>query len=233
MRGNSRPGNIYNGVLKPTIGYGIRGVIWYQGESNAGRAYQYRDLFPLMIKSWRDEWGQGDFSFYWVQLADFLAETPEPKESAWAELREAQTMTLSRLPKTGEAVIIDLGEGKDIHPRNKQDVANRLARWALARDYGVKIAYQSPTYKAMEKHGNKVVLRFDHVGGGLASRSTSPSRAGLPSPAATTSSSGPRRRSSAPPRSRSGRTRWRNRSPCATPGPTTRSATSTAPRACR
>ena len=82
MDGNSRPGNIYNGVLKPTIGYGIRGVIWYQGESNAGRAYQYRDLFPLMIKSWRDEWGQGDFSFYWVQLADFLAETPEPKESA-------------------------------------------------------------------------------------------------------------------------------------------------------
>ena len=123
MRGNSRPGNIYNGVLKPTIGYGIRGVIWYQGESNAGRAYQYRDLFPLMIKSWRDEWGQGDFSFYWVQLADFLAESPEPKESAWAELREAQTMTMGRLPKTGEAVIIDIGEGKDIHPRNKQDVA--------------------------------------------------------------------------------------------------------------
>ena len=163
MRGNSRPGNIYNGVLKPTIGYGIRGVIWYQGESNAGRAYQYRDLFPLMIKSWRDEWGQGDFSFYWVQLADFLAETPEPKESAWAELREAQTMTM-KLPKTGEAVIIDLGEGKDIHPRNKQDVANRLARWALARDYGLKIPYQSPTYKSMEKHGNKIVLQFDHVG---------------------------------------------------------------------
>ena len=99
MSGNSRPGNIYNGVLKPTIGYGIRGVIWYQGESNAGRAYQYRDLFPLMIKSWRDEWGQGDFSFYWVQLADFLPETPEPKESGWAELREAQTMTLSSCPR--------------------------------------------------------------------------------------------------------------------------------------
>ena len=86
MRGNSRPANIYNGVLKPTIGYGIRGVIWYQGESNAGKAYQYRDLFPLMIKSWRDEWGQGDFSFYWVQLADFLPESAQPKESAWAEL---------------------------------------------------------------------------------------------------------------------------------------------------
>ena len=79
MSGNSRPGNIYNGVLKPTIGYGIRGVIWYQGESNAGKAYQYRDLFPLMIKSWRDEWGQGDFSFYWVQLADFLPESAEPQ----------------------------------------------------------------------------------------------------------------------------------------------------------
>jgi sialate O-acetylesterase len=154
-------------VLKPTIGFGIRGVIWYQGESNAGRAYQYRDLFPLMIKSWRDEWGQGDFSFYWVQLADFLPETSEPKESAWAELREAQTMTLSRQPATGEAVIIDLGEAQDIHPRNKQDVANRLARLALARDYGKKIAAQSPTYKAMENHGNKVVIRFDHVNGGF------------------------------------------------------------------
>ena len=166
MGGNSRPGNIYNGVLKPTIGYGIRGVIWYQGESNAGRAYQYRDLFPLMIKSWRDEWGQGDFSFYWVQLADFMAETPQPKESAWAELREAQTMTM-KLPKTGEAVIIDIGEGKDIHPKNKQDVANRLVRWALARDYGVKIPFHSPSYKAMEKNGNKIVLQFDNVGHGL------------------------------------------------------------------
>jgi sialate O-acetylesterase len=166
MRGNSRPGNIYNGVLKPTIGYGIRGVIWYQGETNVGRAYQYRDLFPLLIKSWRDEWGQGDFSFYWVQLADFLPEVPEPRESSWAELREAQTMTM-KLPKTGEAVIIDVGDGHDIHPTNKQDVANRLARWALARDYGVKIAAQSPTYEAMEKHGDKIVLKFKEVGRGL------------------------------------------------------------------
>ena len=133
MRGNFRPGNIFNGVLLPTIGYGIKGVIWYQGESNAGRAYQYRDLFPLMIKTWRDLWGQGDFSFYWVQLADFLNEAKEPTESAWAELREAQTMTMSKLPNTGEAVIIDLGEGKDIHPKNKQDVAKRLARWCCAR----------------------------------------------------------------------------------------------------
>lgn len=167
MRGNARPGNIYNGVLKPTIGYGLRGVIWYQGESNAGRAYQYRDLFPLMIKSWRDEWGIGDFPFYWVQLADFMAEKPEPADSAWAELREAQTMTLGRLPNTGEAVIIDVGEGQDIHPRNKLDVGKRLARWALARDYGVAVSYRSPLYKALEKQGDKIVLTFDHVGGGL------------------------------------------------------------------
>jgi sialate O-acetylesterase len=167
MHGNARPGNIYNGVLKPTIGYGIRGVIWYQGETNAGRAYQYRDLFPLMISSWRKEWEIGDFPFYWVQLADFLSERAEPAESAWAELREAQTMTMSKLPNTGEAVIIDLGEDQDIHPRNKQDVAKRLARWALARDYGVDVPYHSPQYKSMEKADGKIVLTFDYAGPGL------------------------------------------------------------------
>lgn len=167
MRGNARPGNIYNGVLKPTIGYGIHGVIWYQGESNASRAYQYRDLFPLMIKSWREEWGIGNFPFYWVQLADFREEKPNPEESDWAELREAQTMTMSKLPNTGEAVIIDLGEAQDIHPRNKQGVANRLARWALAQDYGVIVPYHSPIYQSMEKKDGKIVVKFDHVGSGL------------------------------------------------------------------
>ncbi len=167
MKGNARPANIYNGALKPTIGYGIRGAIWYQGESNAGRAYQYREMFPLMIKSWRDEWGQGDFPFYWVQLADFLAEKPEPGESSWAELREAQTMTMDKLPNTGEAVIIDIGEGRDIHPRNKQDVAKRLSRWALAKVHGMAIPHQSPRYKSMETHDGKVVLTFDHVDQGL------------------------------------------------------------------
>ena len=166
LTGNHRPANIYNGVLKPTIGYTIRGVIWYQGESNASRAYQYRDLFPLMIKSWRDDWGQDDFSFYWVQLADFRNEVAEPGPSTWAELREAQTMTLS-LPNTGQAVIVDLGEASDIHPRNKQDVAKRLARWALAKDYGIDVPYQSPTYKSMEIEGGKAILKFDHVGGKL------------------------------------------------------------------
>jgi sialate O-acetylesterase len=166
MSGNHRPANIYNGVLKSHLGYGIKGAIWYQGESNAGRAYQYRELFPLMISNWRSEWGQGDFPFYWVQLADFMQEKSEPGDSAWAELREAQTMTMDKLPNTGEAVIIDIGEGKDIHPKNKVDVGRRLARWALAKDYGVNIPYQSPRYKSMERDGNKIVLTIDHVDGG-------------------------------------------------------------------
>jgi len=166
LRGNHRPANIYNGVLKSHIGYGIRGAIWYQGESNAGRAYQYRDLFPLMISNWRSEWGQGDFPFYWVQLADFQAEQAEPGESSWAELREAQSMTLNRLPKTGQAVIIDIGEGRDIHPKNKIDVGRRLARLALANDYGIEIASQSPRYQSMEKQGEKIILSFDHLDNG-------------------------------------------------------------------
>ncbi|MCA9181029.1 MAG: sialate O-acetylesterase, partial [Planctomycetales bacterium] len=166
LNGNHRPANIYNGVLKSHLGYGIRGAIWYQGESNAGRAYQYRELFPLMISSWREEWGQGDFPFYWVQLADFMAEKPEPTDSAWAELREAQTMTESKLKHTGEAVIIDIGEGKDIHPKNKVEVGMRLSRLALHDVYGIQIANRSPQYKSMEKVDNKIILAFDHVDGG-------------------------------------------------------------------
>jgi len=167
MKGNARPGNIHSGVLTPSIGYGIKGAIWYQGESNASRAYQYRELFPFMITTWREEWGLGDFPFYWVQLADFKEEKAEPAESDWAELREAQTMTMKALPATGEAVIIDLGEGKDIHPMNKQDVAKRLARWALAETYKLPgITCRSPLYTSMEKDGAKMVLSFDHVAKG-------------------------------------------------------------------
>jgi sialate O-acetylesterase len=161
LTGQHRPANLYCGVLHPILGYGIRGAIWYQGESNAGRAYQYRDLFPLMIQNWRDEWGQGDFPFYWVQLADFMQEREEPVDSGWAELREAQTMTMTRLPNSGEAVIIDLGEASDIHPKNKLDVAKRLARWALARDYGLEIVHRSPQYQSMEVQGNKIVITMD------------------------------------------------------------------------
>jgi sialate O-acetylesterase len=166
LSGNSRPGNIYNGVLSSHIGYGIKGAIWYQGESNASRAYQYRDLFPRMIKNWRDVWGQGDFPFYWVQLADYMAEEKGPGESAWAELREAQTLAMDKVPNSGQAVIIDIGEGKDIHPMNKVDVGRRLARWALAKQYGKDIEHQSPRYKSMEKGDKSIILTFDHIGRG-------------------------------------------------------------------
>ena len=164
LEGQHRPANIYNGVLKPTIGYGIKGAIWYQGEANAGRAYQYRHLFPLMIQHWRDEWGQGDFPFYYVQLADFRDRVSEPQEADWPELREAQTMTMDKLRNTGQAVIIDVGEGRDIHPRDKHTVANRLARWALARDYGIDVAHQSPRYRSMKVNGSKISVDLDHVG---------------------------------------------------------------------
>ncbi len=166
MGGNQRPGNLYNGILKSHLGYGIRGAIWYQGESNAGRAWQYRELFPLMISSWRKEWGQGDFPFYWVQLADFKQESAGPQDSDWAELREAQTMTLDRLENCGQAVIIDVGEGKDIHPKNKVDVGRRLARIALARDYGISVAWQSPRFESLEVAGGKAVLKFRHADAG-------------------------------------------------------------------
>jgi len=157
---------LYNGMIHPLIPYAIRGAIWYQGESNAGRAYQYRTIFPAMIDSWREAWGEGDFPFYWVQLANFYAVKDQLDESAWAELREAQTMTLS-LPNTGQAVIIDIGEAKNIHPTNKQDVGWRLALNALAKTYGRNIIYSSPMYKSMKVQGNKVSLVFDHVGSGL------------------------------------------------------------------
>ena len=168
LTGQHRPANLYNGVLNPIIGYGIKGAIWYQGESNGRRGHAYREVFPLMIQSWRDAWNQGDFSFYWVQLADFMNEVPAPPtEQTWPELREAQTLTLDKLKNVGEAVIIDVGEGRDIHPRNKQIVANRLVRNALHKDYGIEIACKSPRYQSMEIKGNKMIITLGDVGQGL------------------------------------------------------------------
>ncbi|MEM6278065.1 MAG: sialate O-acetylesterase [Verrucomicrobiota bacterium] len=164
--GQHRPGNLWNGVLSPIIGYGIRGTIWYQGENNSARAYQYDDLFGLMITEWRKAWEIGDFPFYWVQLADFRDEVAEPGESTWAELREAQSSVLA-LPNTGQAVIYDIGEGRDIHPRDKQGVAKRLARLALAKDYGVDLPHLSPSFKSMEVQGNEAILTFENVGSAL------------------------------------------------------------------
>lgn len=162
-----RPGNLLNGRVNPIVPFAIRGAIWYQGESNAARAYQYRHMFPLMIRNWREAWGQGDFPFYWVQLADFQAEATGPTESAWAELREAQTLANKELPHTGQAVIIDIGEAADIHPRNKLDVAKRLARHALAQDYGISIVHNSPRYASLSVQDNKATVVFENVGGRL------------------------------------------------------------------
>jgi sialate O-acetylesterase len=158
------PAGLYNAMIAPLMPYMVGGAIWYQGESNAGRAYQYRELFPTMIKSWWNTWGQGDFPFLFVQLANFMEVKDTPGESAWAELREAQTMTLD-MPNTGMAVIIDIGEAKDIHPKNKQDVGKRLALWALANTYGKKVVYSGPLYESMEKKGDKILLHFAHCGG--------------------------------------------------------------------
>ncbi|MBC8063706.1 MAG: 9-O-acetylesterase, partial [Chlorobia bacterium] len=165
------PTNLWNGMIHPLLPFAIKGAIWYQGESNAGRAYQYRSLFPGMIKDWRSAWGRGDFPFYYVQLANFMAKTPEPVESEWAELREAQTMTLN-LRNTGMALAIDIGEAADIHPFNKSAVGERLARWALARDYGqTDIVASGPFYKSHEVASGQIVLSFEFAEMGLASLS--------------------------------------------------------------
>lgn len=170
LNGNARPGNIYNGVLLPTIGYGIKGAIWYQGESNASRAYEYAQLFPLMIQHWREDWKQGDFPFYWVQLADFMAEKSDALQataSSWAELRESQTKTQTAIKNGGQAVIVDLGESNDIHPKNKRDVAERLARIALAKDYGLKLPFRSPEWKSATIEGSKAIVTLDTFGSSL------------------------------------------------------------------
>ncbi len=160
---------LYDGMIAPIIPYGIKGAIWYQGESNAGRAYQYRTLLPTMIKDWRSRWGVGEFPFIIVQLANFQKSAPEPMEDAWAELREAQSMTAQTLPKTGIAVTIDIGDAADIHPKDKQTVGKRLALSAEAMAYGKKIEYSGPAYKSMsmEEGGKAIKLSFDHTKGSL------------------------------------------------------------------
>jgi sialate O-acetylesterase len=165
------PTNLWNGMIHPLIPFAIKGAIWYQGESNAGRAFQYRTLFPTMIKDWRQAWGRGDFPFYFVQLANFMPRKDEPSESEWAELREAQTMTL-RLPKTGMAVAIDVGEAGDIHPRNKMAVGERLARLALSKEYGINdVEPNGPLYSSMRIAGNQIEVTFANADRGLATLS--------------------------------------------------------------
>jgi sialate O-acetylesterase len=152
-------------MIAPFIQFRIKGVIWYQGESNAWEAYRYRVLFPELINDWRSQW-KNELPFLWVQLANFKAPDSVPVQSDWAELREAQSLAMS-LSKTGQAVAIDIGEANDIHPRNKLDVGNRLALAALKVAYGKDIVYTGPVYHSMEKRGDKILLTFSNMGGGL------------------------------------------------------------------
>jgi sialate O-acetylesterase len=165
--GPNRPCVLYNAMIHPLQPYAIKGAIWYQGESNASRALQYRTLFPTMIQSWRQSWKQGDFPFLFVQLAPFMPIVTEPQESAWAELREAQLLTSLHLKNTGMAVITDAGDPKDIHPKKKEPVGARLALAGRGIAYGEKLEYSGPIYDKMAVKDGKVVLSFTHTGKGL------------------------------------------------------------------
>ena len=158
---------LYPFMIAPLLPYAIKGAIWYQGESNADRAEQYRRLLPAMITDWRHRFGVGNFPFYIVQLAAFQDISPLPRENNWAELREAQALTAKNLPHCGLAVAVDIGDAKDIHPKNKAEVGRRLALVSLAKDYGKKIEYTGPWYKSMSVRGDAIKLTFDGVGAGL------------------------------------------------------------------
>jgi sialate O-acetylesterase len=160
------PSGLYDGMITPLINYRIRGAIWYQGESNTDRAFQYRSLLPAMIRGWRTAWKEQDFPFLIVQLPN-QGHSPEFADSWWAELREAQLFTVRNVPNTGLAVTIDVGEAGNLHPPRKEEIGQRLALWALATTYKNKVAYSGPLYKDMQVLGKEVHINFDFVGGGL------------------------------------------------------------------
>ena len=155
---------LYEGMITALAPYPLRGAIWYQGESNALEAYQYRKLLPALIQSWRASWNDRDFPFLIVQLPNHGAIPDEPSESAWAELREAQLLTTRHVPNTGIAVTIDVGDPKDVHPHRKAEVGQRLALWALGTTYRKPIVYSGPLYQSMTVEGNKIRIRFTNSG---------------------------------------------------------------------
>ncbi len=161
---------IYNAQIAPLIPFAIKGVIWYQGENNSQRAMQYRKILPALITDWRGRWGEGNFPFYIVQLANFGGNPPQPGRSGWAELREAQLLTAEKVPNTGLAVTIDVGEGDNIHPKDKQDVGKRLALNALAKTYSKPVEYSGPVFSTATVTGDKIKLNFTHLGGGLVAK---------------------------------------------------------------
>ena len=153
------PGALYNAMIAPVIPYGMKGVIWYQGESNAGQSKQYQTLFPAMIADWRTKWKLGDFPFLYVQIAPFKGQPPE--------IREAQFLTLAKTKNTAMAVTTDYGDANDIHPKQKEPVGNRLSLAARALAYGEKIVYSGPLYQEMKAAGDKAWISFSHLGVGL------------------------------------------------------------------
>lgn len=163
------PTALYNAMIAPLVPYGIKGVIWYQGENNAPKAMQYRSLFPLLITDWRSKWKDEKLPFLFVQLANFRERNSEPVfADNWALLREAQTVAL-KLPNTGMAVAIDIGDAKDIHPKNKQAIGKRLYLAASHLVYKKTIVYSGPLYQAMNIKNNKIEISFTHIGKGLIS----------------------------------------------------------------
>ena len=161
------PASLYNGMIHPLLPFAIKGAIWYQGESNAGKAYEYRTLFQTMIKDWRAKWGY-DFPFLCVQLAPWHGNDADGV--TWAELREAQLLATRELKDVGMAVITDAGDLFDIHPKDKVTPGSRLGMYANGMVYGKDIVYSGPVYKDVEFDGDKAVVTFDHVGGGLVAR---------------------------------------------------------------
>ena len=163
----NKPTVLFNGMINPLVQFRIKGIIWYQGEANAmaNRSTQYRTLFPALIEDWRTHWGY-EVPFLFVQLAGFGPNKPEPAEYPWADLREAQSMTLS-LPHTGMATAIDIGDEKDIHPKDKQDVAHRLVLAAAKTVYGENLAYSGPVYQSMAAEGNRIRIKFSQLASGL------------------------------------------------------------------
>ncbi len=162
-------------MLMPVIPHAIRGALWYQGEGNAGRAYQYRRLLPALIGGWRRAWGQGDFPFYIVQLPGYGPVSENAEQSEWAELREAQAAALA-LPNTGLVCTIDLGEPRNVHPRNKSEVGVRLYQLALARTYGIDVEYAGPRFLSAKAEGNRMRVQFADIGTGLKSIDGGPLR---------------------------------------------------------
>ncbi len=168
------PAGLYGGMIAPLEPYPLRGAIWYQGESNALEAYQYRKLLPALIQNWRSSWNQGDFPFLIVQLPNHGAIPDKPSESAWAEMREAQLLTIKEVPNTGIAVTIDIGDPKDVHPHRKAEVGERLALWALATTYKKPIVYSGPLFQSMAVEGDKIRIRFTNTGSGMEARGGGP-----------------------------------------------------------